>query len=755
MYKAVGIFLICFGLFFSATPLFGDQAGAEPSGASKDLWQISADEMEYDHKTGEYAAKGNVKITRSNRTLSADFVRLNQNSMTAIAKGHVMLTIGDDYLEGERIDVDLKNETGTLYRGTLFLYENHFYIHGNKIEKLGTDSYRIDEADISSCDGPEPDWQITGRNLEVTLDGYGVVRNARFLAGDLPIFYVPYLIFPVKLKRQTGLLPPQIGYASRKGFEYMQPFFWAISDSSDATAHAQYSGKRGIKSGLEYRYVLDSHSRGTLMFDFLKDRKIDDGTADATDNWGYAGDVGGTDISRPNQDRYWFRMKKDMPLPYGITTKIDLDIVSDQDYLHEFKDGYTGFDDTEKAFNRDYGRELDDYDDPVRVNRINFSRMGAGYGMNLEGRWYDDVIARRWQQTDTTVHKLPFFEFQAFKQKFFETPLFFKLDSEYVYFYRQSGTRGHREDLFPRIYLPLRYHNYVMFEPSVGMRSTFWQISHRDPSEQENDHRFDREIFDVKLDLSTEVYRIFNRGSDSGQAVRHSLRPGLTYEYIPHKDQSHYPFFDDVDRIDKTNQITWSLTNTLTRRIPLPSAPGKNTQQDDDYPASGYHYQQFCRFKLEQSYDINEAKETDSNQWKTPGQKQPFSPLYGELEIFSSWGSIQLDALWNLYSGDVESRNIAVGIHDQRGDSIYTEYRYSKDTSESIVLNTKIVLTDRVAVYADYERNLYDNTHIRSGTGLTYTRQCWSVDLRYGKEDDDFSFSFLINLNGLGGIGTN
>ncbi|MGW8249112.1 MAG: hypothetical protein ACWGO1_00590, partial [Anaerolineales bacterium] len=41
-----------------------------------------------------------------------------------------------------------------------------------------------------------------------------------------------------------------------------------------------------------------------------------------------------------------------------------------------------------------FGRDLDDYDDTTRINRINISKNWAHYNLNAELRWYDNIIAR-------------------------------------------------------------------------------------------------------------------------------------------------------------------------------------------------------------------------------------------------------------------------------------------------------------------------------------------------------------------------
>ncbi|HAO22133.1 MAG TPA: LPS-assembly protein LptD, partial [Desulfobacteraceae bacterium] len=171
--------------------------------------------------------------------------------------------------------------------------------------------------------------------MKITPGSYGFVKHSALWVRDIPVAYIPFLIFPVNLKRQSGLLAPEMGHSDRKGIEYTQPFYWAIDDSSDATVYYQYMEKRGNKIGLEYRYVLNEHAKGLIMLDVLNDRQTDIGSPESVEKWGYAGDA----YSRPNSDRYWFRMKHDQPLPLGFFGRVDLDIVSDQDYLNEFKDG--------------------------------------------------------------------------------------------------------------------------------------------------------------------------------------------------------------------------------------------------------------------------------------------------------------------------------------------------------------------------------------------------------------------------------
>jgi len=734
-------------------------------------WHITADEIKYDEKDDLYIAEGAVVITKDEKRITADSVRFDHKAMKVLAVGNVIITTGEDILSGNRVELDLKTETGSIHDGTLFLKENHFYIRGAKIQKTGESTYTAENVSISTCDGQAPDWKITGRNLQVTIEGYGTLTHAALWAKKLPVLYTPYLVFPVKLKRQSGFLPPQIGFSDRKGFEYIQPYFWAISDSTDATFYLHHMDERGEKIGAEYRYILKNLSMGTAMYDFLDDRKIDDGSLDGTGEssskkWGYEDD----NILRSNSDRYWFRMKHDQNLPYNFTAKLDLDIVSDQDYLTEFKTGHTGYEDTNKYFIDTYGRGLDDYNDQTRVNQVNFNRLWSSFSLNADTRWTDNVINRRWNETDDTLQELPSINFSALKQPLSTSPFFFDLNSSYTHFYREYGTKGHRADVYPRFYLPYKFKNYFTLEPSAGMRGTSWYISEYESSTFIADRFSSRDIYDIKLDLASNIYNVFDISSEHIDKIKHSIQPQIVYDYIPYLNQNNYPSFDSIDRIAETNLITYSITNLFTSRSKVDRTQKKEPQNSqsnakasmtelknniketeetesiraDNMPVFKYH--QFSRLKLQQSYDINKENE---------GDPEPFSPISGELDwVLSNFFSLQADASWTQYRSEFLTHNIAASFSDSRGDRLFVEHRYAQAQSETIYTDLRVNLTHGFSAYSDYERNILDGKKIKSSLGVIYTAQCWSLNVRYTDEEADRKFEFIISLRGLGEAGT-
>ncbi len=704
-------------------------------------WHISAVKATYLQKKDLYIAKGNVVITGGETRLQADYAEFSNATKDVLASGHVLLISGSDTITCDSLRLNLATKLGTIYRGTIFIKENHFYLKGNKIQKTGKATYLSDRASITSCSGNNPDWKITGSNVKVTIEGYGFARNVTLWAKKVPVFYTPFFAFPGKRKRQTGLLVPRASFSDRKGVEYEQPLFFAISRNTDATIYSDYMGKRGLKLGFEYRYVLDDGSKGAFFYDFLNDRKVDDGTS-ATKDFSY-----NETPLRTNRDRYWLRMKNDQNLGAGWKAKLDLDIVSDADYLHEFSDGYTGFNTTQKYFDHTFGRSLDDYDDTTRKNSLNLNKIWSNNSLNMTVDWYDNIIARRLNQKDTTLQTLPSIEFYEARQQAGRTPFYFDLHSEYRDFYRKdtdtSLINGQRADFHPRIFIPFMIKNYLSVAPSAGARETIWYSDDFRDSSGRKDSFNHRETYDLDLKLSTEISKVFSTDNGFAEKIKHEFIPEIEYLYIPNVQQNDFPYFDSLDRIEKQNTITWTVTNRFTARRKNPAATGDKGKKSS---SNKYLYREFAWVKLYQSFDINKENS------KAP---RPFSDISADSEFYlSDYISLIADAAWSPYDNQFNSSNAGVNLKDKRGDTLYSEYRYTRAITESVYTRFDMILTQNLNAWISYEKNIIDNQRIETMTGFVYHQKCWSIRIAYDDKPNNRSFAFMVTLSGLGGFGT-
>lgn len=725
--------------------IFSTPAHAVQKPDNEVSWHISALQATFDQERRLFIARGAVIITGGTTRLEADYVEFNNTTKDAHAKGNVLLISGEDTITCNLMDLNLATETGTIYNGTIFVQESNFYIKGNKIEKTGKETYRADKASITSCSGDSPDWKLSGKEIKVTIEGYGTLKHAVLWAKNTPLLYSPYLAFPVKTKRETGFLSPRISSSERKGYEYEQPLFLALTRNSDATIYTDYMEKRGVKTGIEYRYRLSNGSKGAIFYDFLHDRHIGD---NKNENKDYSFDL---TPARTNSDRYWFRMKHDQIFSKLWSLKLDIDYVSDADYLREFKDGYTGFNATKNYFDDNFGRSLDDYDDTTRENRLNLNKTWSCYSLNMDLNWIDNVIARRDNVDNNTLQTLPAIEFNRLKQRAGDLPFYFDFDSEYRYFYREDTTdsriKGSRTDFYPRIYLPFRYKSFFLFEPSAGIRETMWYTDEfKEPSGKKKSFHH-REIYDIDLELSTEMAKIFNSKNWFAEKIRHEIKPMIKYSYIPEIDQDDLPkfdYFDDstdsedaIDEIGRKNLITWSLTNRFTL---------KKKSVDMNSKKENYIYREFAWFKFYQSFDINKEKDDI---------EKPFSDISLESEFYPGrYISLEADFKWSPYDNQVTESETGITLNNKRGDRFHTEYRYTRSNLESLYTKIDTVLTQRLSAYFTYEKDLLEHKVIETQIGMILKKQCWSLSLSFKDEPDDKSFAFMINLHGIGEFGT-
>ena len=209
-------------------------------------WTMTADRITGDQSNDVFLAEGRVKITRGREVIQADRVRFHDETQTGEARGNVMVTSPDFKVVCRRFVFNLEHNIGKFYDGTAYFPENHYYVSGDEIEKTGPETMFILRGRITSCDGPSPAWMLTGRNITLKREGYATVKHVTLSTRYFPILYMPYLIVPVKSKRQSGLLTPEIATSSRDGLTFSLPYFWAISDSKDMTIYLTHMAHRAF-----------------------------------------------------------------------------------------------------------------------------------------------------------------------------------------------------------------------------------------------------------------------------------------------------------------------------------------------------------------------------------------------------------------------------------------------------------------------------------------------------------------------------
>ncbi len=670
---------------------------------------IEADQLFYDKDAQLYQAHGNVEVIRGNLSLKADHAQLHMATKDLVAWGNVLLKEGEDVVECERLEVNLDTRLGKIYQAKLFLKDQNFHITGQEAEKLGENRYRIRDGSFTTCDAKRPPWKFTMKQLDVTLGGYGIAKDPVFYLEDIPVFYSPIGIFPLKKERQTGFLMPWLGYSTKYGPGVKNAFFWAIDKDMDATLYVDWWKDRGVKEGLEYRYALTQDMRGRANFYFTDDPILD-------------------------KNRYAFFFRHQQEFPSDLYLKGNINYVSDRLYTQDFSD------DLPEAATR-----IESWSKGQLKSDLFGGKNWDQFSFLTEGAVFNDLTK---ESNDETIQKLPQINFHAHPQSLFKTPFFYDLATSYTNFWRKEGIGAHRGDLLPRISYPVRLFNVLKLESNVGLRETFYQ-PYNDPNHESNQWE-SRETLEAGMEMSTEFYRVYDGASVSKISNlykvakwMHTIEPTIGYSYSPRVRQSDLPVFDEMDQIPYKNQITYGITQRLVGR------PEKEGISSGPY--------EYGKLKVFQSYSLGDPFQIDSK-----GKERDFSNIKGELWWnFSPTISAQWDAELNPYGWEFNIWNALVSVQDRRTDTFQAQYRYTKDSTNEINFYTRLRTIKPLYVSGSMRYNILEKMRVENTFGAEYQAQCWTLSLTIqdknrspdGTLKQERTFQLYFSLLGIGSYG--
>ncbi|MEA1866930.1 MAG: LPS assembly protein LptD [Thermodesulfobacteriota bacterium] len=685
--------------------------GAEP-------WHIEAFHLTYFHSSGVILGEGSVQVWRGDLKVCADRIMYDRRNARIWANGNVVIYLDMDVLKGTEGELDLNTSTGTVENADLFLQRNNIHLLAKQIWKTGPEEYKAKHATISTCPLPKQAWNFKCRDLKLTIGGMAFAKSSFFNIRDIPVLYSPWVVLPINKYRKTGLLLPYFSTSKRNGAELNVPFFWAINDSMDATFYQHSMGKRGWMEGIEFRYVFSPEDKGILRYNFLVDTLEDD-------------NFNNDRHTRGNEKRWWLRAKAEQHLPWNFEAKVDVDLISDRDYLLEFDQGPMGYDKTDSIFRKTFGRSLSDETDLIRPSSLQITKLAQDMFFGGEGRYNDNQ-----GKQDSTVQTYPRLVLHGFRKPLFNSPFYYDWATSYVHYWREEGIKEQRLHMEPGVSLPLNLYNLADLILSGNVEETMYEVSGHDP-EQHPDSHSNRLLYNLNADLSTTFARTYHLSGE--KTMRHSIRPGLTYQYRPFEDQDDLPEdIDTLDRLEPMNRITLSMLSFFSSKTTL----GNNK----------FAYTDVVRFSLEQSYD------TEENSRNLSGEEDlgHFSDIYAELD-FKPFSNLfmRYDTSYNVYGKGFTEYNFLGRLSNSVGDTLDLEYRYNCLAHiNEVNLEVHTAFSPSWYGMCELKRNVAEDSELESVFGLRYQSTCWALDGRFKKDTDETSFTFHLELLGIGGWGS-
>ncbi len=490
--------------------------------------------------------EGNVTMASAESLLKADQLVSDHIKQRITANGNVSVETKDSLLRADKFEGEQQSGTSKLTD-----VDFHFFVNNanGEAESISFDENNVatlNDLTFSTCPTNDESWRFSADELQLDQEsGWGEAWGMWLKVKGIPVFYFPYLNFPINAQRKSGILMPAVSESGRNGLDIGLPIYWNITEQADATFRPRSIQNRGNQLGTEFRY-LTTNSMNKLSFEILQGDRL------SADLLALAPELG-EGLYGLNEDRWAVSLTNQTQFSEHWSASIDASKVSDRDYF------------------RDLGAVLISPEDSNGQSHL-LSKADISYQDDI---WLVSLMAESTQSLvgDEPYRLLPSLAADADYYQI-SSGLHWQLETDFTRFDHadQAQTIGTRWNIRPSLSYPLR-NAFAWLTPKYSYQATRYS---QDSAQMTNRVEISRNLPIFSLDTGFFFDRTIQWDE---QSVTHSLEPRLFYAYIPHREQSIINNFDSrtpdfsfsqlwqanrfsgVDRIGDTNHVAMALTN--------------------------------------------------------------------------------------------------------------------------------------------------------------------------------------------------
>jgi LPS-assembly protein len=651
-------------------------------------------------REGDATLHGNVNIRMGQKLLKADEAEIDAQKRSVNLRGDV------EYLDPQ---LHVKGQGGSFEGKGVGEFEGaEFELIDQSVRGAADDARLLDNGTIdlsgvryTACPPGNDDWQLAAGEISINQKTrIGTGRNVRLDFKGVPVFYTPWISFPVGDQRKSGLLFPTIGSSGRNGTQVAVPWYWNIAPNYDATFTSRYYSSRGLRLDPEFRYLTE-RSRGILDGEYLF---RDEQTGDSR---GFV------------ELRHVTRFE---PLTRLV---IDASDASDTDYFEDFGVGFEG---TSVTF----------------LNRMAELRHDTAH-------WSLRAMAQDYQVIDTQLAEAerPYtiLPHMSATGRWRDLPggLSASLFADVTNFQRDLGPDGVRVDAVPS--LEWRVDRNGAFV-AAGAGWDYTQYALTDNAGGSDSPSRSAPI--VSLDGGFVLERT---AGARGQRLQ-TLEPRLLYLYVPYRNQDELPVFDTglpdlnlvelfrtnryvgSDRLSDANQVSLGITTRL-----LDAGNGR----------------QYLSATLGQAFYFEAPRVLLPDE---PVGDRSTSDIVAELDLaaFKNWNA-QFGYLWNPDQNRTQKSDVYVQYHPAADRVVNVGYRFRRDQLEQFDVSMAWPINTQWRGFARWVYSISEKTSLDQFVGLEYSSCCWALRLitrrfvssRTGASDN--SVGLQLELKGLSSVG--
>tara|TARA_R110002126_G_scaffold75469_34_gene188489 strand:- start:761 stop:3019 length:2259 start_codon:yes stop_codon:yes gene_type:complete len=623
---------------------------------------------------------GDVRITYRDTLLSAPDARVSRDEQRIVAEGGIEYFNSSLKVSASEFNADTINDVARISDAN---YQFLAQAGRGYARTLFASPQRItlNNALFTTCPIADNSWALHASDINIKADdGWGSARNAVFKIKDIPVFYLPYLTFPVNEQRKSGLLLPKISSSQLLGLDIELPYYVNLAENYDMTLTPRYMSKRGTQLKSEFRYLTAAH-QGVAQLEYLGS----DGDKPADFGSRYLGHLSHRSDFGPNWRGY-----------------IDFTDVSDDAYLTELGSDYTNQSDTQLYREATLAHYGDLVNSTIRLQ-----------GFEILGNFTD------------AYKTLPEIQLHSAKPVSLLNPLQLVWQASYAHFKNDTALvhTANRLHLEPTLRLPF-VTPALEFTAEASMLYTYYQ----------QDTQATNTVIAETVQRALPKVRLYSRLNLEreydwfGEAGLQTFEPQIQYLYIPYRQQNQIGLYDTtrlqddyyglfrqnrfsgIDRINEANQLTVGWTTRFYDNV------------DNE----------LFRFSLGQIFFLQDPVQTSDN--LTDNQTATDSMLAAEMiwHWYRKW-YFSAATQYDIDGEQLVKSNASLDYRGSENTLLQLNHRYSRAVSGLEIQQLGVLGTVPLAknwqLIASYYRDLTNHRMIDANFGVQYESCCWAVRL--------------------------
>lgn len=663
---------------------------------------------------GQSLITGDVQLDQGDHRVTSQEMTYDSATGIALAKQDVNYYTPLLIVASPTGRYDTNKGTGTFDAADFLLPLRHGHGTADVVNSLDTAHSQMFGVVYTTCPPGKIDWDLKAPDMNLdSSTNTGEAHDVTIHFKGVPVFWTPYINFPISDDRKSGFLGTEFSFDAVDGIETEAPYYLNLAPNYDATLYPRVITKRGVQSGGDFE-ILTPVSYDYIYASYLPHDMVED------QEYGLTGDHG----------RGQLFINHSLNITDSLQMTGDYNWVSDDNYFH-------------------------DLNSDLPIASSTYLRRDLKFSYKDGPDFSVDTLAQDFQVITPLIppdaypyRRVPLIGISTGN---FDsvTGAEYIFDTTIVRFQRADRLGAWRLDTKPSVSYPLTGPAWF-FTPTLAWRYTDYDLAEMSVTPDSSHLSRSVPIFDIDTGL------YFDR--DAGDYLQ-TLEPQLYYLRVPYRDQSQIPEFDTLaapfsylqlfsdnsfygsDRQADANQLSYALTS----RILDPTTGAEVIRADIGQ----------IRYFSDRRVTFNNVPQTNL-----------FSDLIGEVayNLNDEW-TATYQQLWSPVSRRTDMGTVLLQYHPGYHQVLNLGYQYQSEpyNGTAIVKQRDFSFSWPVAgnwsAVGRWNYDIANHVTLEDFVGFEFDNCCWNFQILHrhvvlgsdtvGKPSFDNVFFFQISLKGL------